>query len=287
MVTTAELLDRARSAGRGVGAFNVITLEHAEAVVGGAEQADRPVILQVSQNAVRFHQGRVAPLAAALRQLARAASAEVSLHLDHVADERLLHEAGPAGFSSVMFDGSTLDYADNVIETTRAARWAHHHGLLVEAELGHVGGKASQAEDAHQPGVRTDPDQAAAFVDATGVDALAVAVGSSHAMTEQRAVLDLGLIRRLHDRLPVPLVLHGSSGVPDAMIISAVAAGLTKINIGTATAAALTGSIRRHLQAHPDDHDPRHHLVVARDAVSELVARLLTVIDPARPAPTP
>ena len=135
----------------------------------------------------------------------------VSLHLDHVEDDDLLRRAADVGISSVMYDASKLDYDKNV-EATRAAReWAHANGLYLEAELGEVGGK----DGAHAPGVRTDPGEAAEFVAATGVDALAVAVGSSHAMTDRSAALDHALIAELARAVPVPLVLHGSSGVPD------------------------------------------------------------------------
>lgn len=280
LVPTADLLTRSAAAGRGLGGFNVITLEHAEAVLNGAGKADRAVVLQLSQNAVRFHLGRPHPFTAALRSLAEAAVVDVSLHLDHVDNETLLHQAAEAGFSSVMFDGGALPYEDNVAATARAAAWGHDHGLLVEAELGYVGGKASQAAGAHQAGVRTDPQQAAEFVTATGVDALAVAVGSSHAMNTRTAELDLDLVAALHAAVPVPLVLHGSSGVADPTLVAAVAAGLTKINIGTITATTFTRAIRDFLTEHPDMDDPRRHLVVARDAVAALVVRLLGAIAP-------
>ncbi len=273
LVPTAELVDSARAAGVGVGAFNVITLEHAEAIVAGGERAGRPVILAISQNAVRFH-GAVQPIAAAAAAVAGTASVPVALHLDHVDDETLLHQAGDAGFSSAMFDASRLDYAGNLEATGAAAAWAHGRGLWLEAELGEVGGK----DGAHAPGVRTDPDEARDFVAATGVDALAVAVGSSHAMTERTAALDLDLIARLRSALDVPLVLHGSSGVPDADLTKAVAAGMVKVNIGTALNTAFTGSVRAFLAGDPKSVDPRRYLAPARDAMADTVARVLAAL---------
>jgi fructose-bisphosphate aldolase class II len=270
LVPTAELVDSARAAGIGVGAFNVITVEHAEAIVAGGERAGRPVILAISQNAVRFH-GGVYPIAAAAAAVARGAGVPVGLHLDHVDDEDLLHQAGDAGFSSAMYDASRLDYADNLAATRSAATWAHERGLWLEAELGEVGGK----DGAHAPGVRTDPDEARDFVAATGVDALAVAVGSSHAMTERTASLDLELIARLRAALQVPLVLHGSSGVPDEDLAKAVAAGMVKVNIGTALNTAFTGSVRALLAGDQKSVDPRRYLAPARDAMADTVARLL------------
>src|SRR5689334_21810465 len=189
LTTTGELLAAASAAGTAVAAFNVITLEYAEGVVAGAERTDSRVILQLSQNATAFHGGDPRPLAAAMAALAERAAVPVSLHLDHVEDEDLLRLGADAGFSSVMFDAGRLPYDENVSSTLAAARCAHEQGVTIEAALGYVGGKASQVASAHARGVRTDPDQAAAYVAATGVDALAVAVGSSHAMTSRSARL--------------------------------------------------------------------------------------------------
>jgi fructose-bisphosphate aldolase class II len=274
LVTTRELVDNAVARRIAVGAFNVITLEHAEAVIEGAERANAAVILQISENAVRFHHGRLAPIAAAAAAVAEAASVPASLHLDHVEDDDLLHQAGTAGISSVMYDASKLDYDKNV-EATRAAReWAHANGLYLEAELGEVGGK----DGAHAPGVRTDPVEAAEFVAATGVDALAVAVGSSHAMTDRTAALDHELITELADAVPVPLVLHGSSGVPDVELARAVRAGITKINIGTILNVEFTAAVRATLRDDERLVDPRKYLRPARTGVAATVAHLLSVL---------
>ncbi len=274
LVSTRVMVDAARAEGRGVCAFNVITLEHAEAIVAGAEAAGVAVICQVSQNAVRFHDGRLGPIARATAAVAEGARVDVALHLDHVTDDELLRQAAEWGFGSVMYDASALAYEDNVKATEQAAAWAHRQGLWLEAELGEVGGK----DGAHAPGVRTDPGEAADFVAATGVDALAVAVGSSHAMTSRTATLDHGLIAQLRDALPVPLVLHGSSGVPDEELRRAVAAGMVKVNIGTALNVACTKAIRRRLDDDPAVVDPRRYLAEARQAMAETVARLVTVV---------
>ena len=278
LVPTGSLLADARAERRAVAAFNVITLEHAEGIVAGAERAGRPVILQISENAVKFHDGCVLPLALAARAMAEAASVPVSLHLDHVEDDQLLHQASDAGFSSVMFDASHATYAENIQVTSHAAIWAHSKGLLIEAELGQVGGKDGVHLGAHEPGARTDPDEAAAYVASTGVDALAVAVGSSHAMTERTAGLDFGLIERLRDAVPVPLVLHGSSGVPDDTLAKAVRAGIVKVNIGTALNLAYTGAVRAFLVDDERTVDPRKYLKPARTALTETVAELISVI---------
>ena len=173
---------------------------------------------------------------------------------------------------------SKLDYADNVAATREVVARAHDAGVWVEAELGEIGGK----DGAHAPGVRTDPVEAAAFVEATGVDGLAVAVGSSHAMLDRSAQLDLELIARLAAAVPVPLVLHGSSGVADEVIASAVESGIRKVNVGTALNIAFTASLRDALSAHPDAVDPRRYTRDARAAMVALVGRFCTVVDGAR-----
>ncbi|NUL05413.1 class II fructose-bisphosphate aldolase [Streptomyces lunaelactis] len=279
LVSTGELVSAAVAEGRGVAAFNVITLEHADAIAAGAEQAGAPAILQISENAVKFHGGRLSAIAAAAAAVARASSARLSLHLDHVVSADLLRAADGEGFSSVMFDASKLPYDENVKATADAVRWGHERGIWIEAELGKVGGKEGEAPlDAHTPGVRTDPSEAAAYVAATGVDALAVAVGSSHAMTERTAALDHTLISALRAKVPVPLVLHGSSGVPDAEIRKAVTSGMTKINVGTALNTAFTGAVRTFLDANPQAVDPRKYLVPARTAMAGTVAGFLGLL---------
>src|SRR5690606_21496920 len=258
------------------------------------ESVNAPVVLQVSENAVRFRYGRLLPLARAAVTAAERAAVPVALHLDHVQSDALLRQAPDAGFGSVMYDAARLPYAENLAATRAAVDWAHARGLWIEAELGDIGGKdgrppldahapgartdPDQARafvadsgvdalavavgtthamttrtapahhalptrppaglavpqgphgpagrpplDAHAPGARTDPDQARAFVADSGVDALAVAVGTTHAMTTRTASVDHALLKRLSAGLDVPLVLHGSSGLPDTELAAAVA----------------------------------------------------------------
>ncbi len=273
LVPTGRLVADAGTAGRGLAAFNVITMEHAEAIVTGAERAGLPVILQISQNAVKFHGGRLGPIAAATAAVAELSTVDIALHLDHVERMDLVRQAVEHPFGSVMFDGSTLPYAENLLATREAAEFCHRHGLWLESELGAVGGK----DGAHAPGVRTDPAQARDFVAATKVDALAVAVGSSHAMTDRSASLDHDLIARLRAAVGVPLVLHGSSGVPDEELAAAVRAGMVKINIGTALNLAFTDAVRDTLTDRKLV-DPRKYLAPARDAMADTVTHFLTVL---------
>ena len=272
-VGMAQIVGPASAAGRGVGAFNVIGIEHAEAIVTGAEAAGAPVVLAISQNCVAYH-GALEPIAAAMLAIARAAAVPVAVHLDHATGEDLVRAAADAGLGSVMYDASGLPYAGNVAATARVSRWCHDRGIWTEAELGEIGGK----DGVHSPRARTRPDQAAAYAAATGVDALAVAVGSSHAMLTRDAVLDLGLIARIHQAVPVPLVLHGSSGVPDEGLAAAVTAGMTKINVATQLNKAFTAAVRARLAADPALVDPRRYGADGRDAVAREVTRLLQVL---------
>ncbi|RDH74986.1 ketose-bisphosphate aldolase [Mycolicibacterium moriokaense] len=274
LARTADLVDTAYRTGSAILAFNVITLEYAEAIVAGAEKAGRPVILQISENAVKFHHGRLAPIAHATAAVAAGAGVPVSVHLDHVEDEQLLHASAETAISSAMFDASTLDYDANVAATKAAADWAHGRNMFLEAELGEVGGK----DGAHAPGVRTDPAEATAFAAATDVDALAVAVGSSHAMSERTAALDFDLIARLRSVVPVPLVLHGSSGVADEHLRKAVSAGITKINVGTLLNVHFTGAVRAFLASNDAVTDPRKYLGPARSAIADAVAAVLGAV---------
>ncbi|MDQ1006638.1 fructose-bisphosphate aldolase class II [Streptomyces sp. V4I23] len=273
LTSTDDIVGPARANTSGVGAFNVVQLEHAEAIVAGAELAQLPVILQVSENTVRYH-GGLAPIGLASLAVARAADVPVAVHLDHAESPGLVREAVDLGFTSVMFDASKLPYDENVAATREITDHCHSAGVWVEAELGEVGGK----DGAHAPGVRTDPDEARAFAAAAGVDALAVAVGSSHAMLTRDAVLDFELIARLREAVPVPLVLHGSSGVGDTDLGKAVTAGMTKVNISTHLNKLFTRTVRERLEASPDVADPRKYLGPARDAVASEVARLLGVL---------
>jgi len=276
-VSMAQAVAAAQDAGAGLGAFNVIGIEHAEAIAAGAEQARLPVVLQISENCVKYH-GALEPIGLASLAIARMAAVPVAVHLDHATSLSLVETAAGFGFGSVMFDASALDYAGNVTATAALTAWCHERGIWVEAELGEIGGK----DGVHAPGVRTSPQDAAAYADATGVDALAVAVGSSHAMLTRDAVLDFDLIGQIRARVPaaVPLVLHGSSGVSDAALGKAVLAGMAKINIATQLNKVYTAALRERLAADERMVDPRRYGAAGRDAVAAEVARLLTVLRP-------
>ena len=270
-----DIVGPAAAAGRGVGAFNVIGIEYAEAIVTGAEAVGAPVVLQLSQNCVAYH-GALGPLGRACAAIAGSAAVPVALHLDHVTGTDLVREADGLDIGSVMYDASALPYDQNVRATAGVARWCHERGMWVEAELGEIGGK----DGVHSPRARTDPGDAARYVDATGVDALAVAVGSSHAMLTRDAVLDTGLIARIHGAVGVPLVLHGSSGVPDDGLAQAVARGMAKVNIATQLNKVMTSAVRDALARDASLVDPRKYLGPGREAIATEAERLLRLLAP-------
>jgi fructose-bisphosphate aldolase class II len=277
LAAMTDIIGPARAAGRGAGAFNVIGIEHAEAIAAGAEAAAAPVVLQISQNCVAYH-GALEPIAAACLSIARSAAVPVAVHLDHATGMDLVRAAAGLGLGSVMYDASGLPHEQNVRATAELTRWCHGRGIWVEAELGEIGGK----DGVHSPLARTDPGGAAGYVAATGVDALAVAVGSSHAMLTRDAVIDLALIAELCRAVSVPLVLHGSSGVPDHDLAAAVGAGMTKINVATQLNKAFTGAIRDRLARDAVVVDPRRYGSAGRAAIAAEVARLLGVIGAGR-----
>lgn len=253
--------------------FNVIELFHAEAFLEAAETSQKGLVLQLSQNAVLYH-GGLAPISKAVLELAAQCKVPVAVHLDHATDQALVWEAIDLGFSSLMFDGSTLIYQENLEKTREVVTKASRSGVWVEAELGEVGGK----DGVHAPGVRTNPAEAKEFVEQTGVHGLAIAVGSSHAMKEKTATLDIELIAEINKFVEVPLVLHGSSGVSVEQIRLAMQAGIQKINLATEFNVVLTQAIRTELANDLSMVDPRKYLRVGKVKMMELAQSYLDLI---------
>ena len=256
-----------------VGAFNVIMIEHAESYAQAAEAANQPLILQISENAVKYH-GSLKPILVASKAIAETCNQRLSIHLDHAESTELIKEALDLGADSVMFDGSKLDYMDNVRTSIKMRELAHSYGACIEVELGEIGGK----DGVHAPGVRTQPHDAKKFVSETGVDMLAVAVGSRHAMTTRDASLDFELIKEIAAEIHIPLVLHGSSGVSDADLQKAVHSGISKVNIATHLNHVFTDTVRAILNEDPKLVDPRKYLNKSRDAVAEESARIIKIL---------
>lgn len=273
MLSSLDLIIVADKQSYAVGAFNVILLEHAESIINAAESSGLSTILQISENAIKYH-GSLKPIVIATVELASKSSIPVSVHLDHIEDVNLIKEGLDLGVDSVMFDGSKLDFQENIETSLKMSELAHSYNASIEVELGEIGGK----DGVHAPGVRTNPAEAKKFVEETGVDLLAVAVGSSHAMTTREAKLDFELIASIHKAVDVPLVLHGSSGVNDEDLQRAVRAGMRKINISTHLNQLFTQAIARYMSENPKTVDPRKYIGYARDLMSDEVARLLRLL---------
>lgn len=269
-VSSKEIIKSQQGA---VGAFNIILIEHAEALSAAAVLANTGTILQISENCVAYH-GALKPIASATKAIIEASNAPLSLHLDHAERVELVREALDLGFDSVMYDGSKLSYSENVATSKKVADLCRNYGATIEVELGEVGGK----DGVHAPGARTNPSEAKSFVDETGVDLLAVAVGTSHGQLTREAELDFDLIAELADTVKIPLVLHGSSGVSDESLQQAVKAGMRKVNIATHLNHVFTDEIRAFLHGDPHAVDPRKYMKQARKAVTTETTRLINLL---------
>lgn len=243
-----DILSEAEKTGTAVAGFNVFGYEDAVAVVRAAEHLNKPVLLMVNRPAAQHMP--IPIIGAILRELSRGASVPVGIHLDHARELPAIAQALETGFTSVMFDGSDLPFEENVRITKRVVAMAAAFGAGVEAEIGMVGysdsGLASEI---------TDPDEARAFAQQTGVDALAVSVGTVHRLTTQKAKLDLPLLQRIHAAVPGPLVIHGASGVPDTGLRQLAENGVRKINFGTALRVVFGNTLRRQMAEDPDVFD--------------------------------
>jgi fructose-bisphosphate aldolase class II len=269
LVSSKELLLAAQAGRFAVGAFNANNMEQVQAVVDAAVEERSPVILQVSQGAIRY--AGLAFSVAMVRAAADEAHVPVVLHLDHGTDFEQNVRCLRAGFTSLMFDGSKKPYEENVATTARIAEIAHMVGIPVEAELGKVLQAADGVTEEDVRAAMTNPDQALDFVQRTGCDSLAVAIGSVHAMQNAAAELDIERLKALRAAVDIPFVLHGSSGVKEESEVEAIQHGICKINVATMLNQAFVGALRQIMTAKPDNTDPRVLLAASRDAVKEVV----------------
>lgn len=269
LFTVAELFERRKpGAGYAIGAFNVYHLEDVQGVVAAAEAEEAPVILQISEGAIRF--AGLDYIALLSRHAAENARVPVAIQLDHGQSYEMAVKCVRAGFTSVMIDASRLPFADNVALTSEVARMAHAAGVSVEGELGRVGGKEDDIGSEQEGSFYTDPDEAEEFVRRSGIDALAVAIGTVHGLYRGEPKLDFQRLAVLRQRLELPLVLHGASDLPAEMIREAVSLGVDKINVGTDLKVAGTEAVKRYLAEHPDEFDPGKVFGPARRAVTEV-----------------
>ncbi|MGW3950255.1 class II fructose-bisphosphate aldolase [Streptomyces sp. NPDC004752] len=223
-----DVLTQTHASGRALGAFSVYNIELAQAVLDAAAARQVPVLLQAGSSSFGYAGEEV--LAKVALTLAEQAPGQVGVHLDHCRDLEEIRRCLDRGYTSVMIDGSHLDFAANVELTARAVKLAAPYGAWVEAELGEVAGDEDSSTQAHAAG-GTDPEAAGRFVQETGADALAVAIGNVHGMTSRPVTLDLDRLRDIQAHCPVPLVLHGASGIPDDQVAAAIALGVAKVNV--------------------------------------------------------
>ncbi|RJS77821.1 class II fructose-1,6-bisphosphate aldolase [Candidatus Bathyarchaeota archaeon] len=291
LVTNKELLLPAMQKGYAVGAFNIQNLESLLAVVEAAVEEKSPVIVAVTPSSIKY--GGLAYLTKIVRTAAESAPVPMSLHLDHGKDFETVSKCVEAGFTSVMIDGSFLKFEENIALTKRVVDLAHAKGVSVEAELGRLAGVEESTVEEREA-VLTDPDSAKEFVEQTGVDTLAVAIGTSHGAYKFKgeAKLDFERLRLIRERVNIPLVLHGASsvpqwiiqkavkygaelagakGIPEEHIKKAISLGISKINIDTDLRLAFTATIREVLSTKPKEFDPRKILGPAKEAMKEVV----------------
>ena len=294
LVDTKEMFKKAYEGHYAVGAFNVNNMEIIQGIVEGAIQEKAPLILQVSAGARKYAKHIY------LTKLVEAAVEDtglpICLHLDHGADFEICKDCVDGGFTSVMIDGSKYPFEVNIELTKRVVDYAHNKGVVVEAELGKLAGVEDAVKVAAKDATYTDPDQAVEFVERTGCDSLAIAIGTSHGAYKFKGKpeLDFARLEKITNMLPgFPLVLHGAStvipsfveecnkyggkldgaqGVPEAMLLKAGTFGVCKINIDTDLRLAMTASIRKYFVEHPGDFDPRQYLGPAREAIKAMVA---------------
>lgn len=294
LVTTKEMFRKAYEGGYAVGAFNVNNMEIVQGIVSAAQEENAPVILQASAGARKY----ASPVY--LKKLVEAAVEEtdlpIVLHLDHGADFEICKDCVDSGFTSVMIDGSKYPFEENVALTKKVVEYAHAKGVVVEAELGKLAGVEDAIKVSEKDSSYTDPEQAAEFVAKTGIDSLAIAIGTSHGAYKFKGEpkLDFERLEKVSKLLPgFPIVLHGASsvpqefvkkcnkygghipgaqGVPEEMLRKAASMAVCKINIDTDLRLAMTASIREMFIEHPEEFDPRKYLGPGREAIKQMVA---------------
>jgi len=279
-VTLTDVLSEAERIGATVGAFNAHNLEMIPPMISAARDAGSPIIIQTSVGTARYI--GMENLVALCKGIATREPVDVVLHLDHATKLEDIRDAIDAGYSSVMFDGSSLPYAENVLKTRRVVEFAHSRGVSVEGEIGTIGG----TEDgiSVEVGALTKPEEARAFHEATGVDALAVSIGTHHGSYKGKTQIDLDLVARIHAAADVPLVVHGGTGVDEAYYAQLRESGVRKFNIGTELIVGWTRAAKETFGATEVNASLRNNIVPANDAVAAIVAHKIGCLLPAHAA---
>ena len=273
LTTTTEMMLAAQKGKYAIGAFNVENMEMAQAVLQAAQELHSPVILQTTSSTLKYADTGL--FYAMVHALAKDAPVPVALHLDHGSGFALCVRALRCGYTSIMIDGSHEPFEGNVAITRKVAEVCEPIGIPVEAELGKVGGKEDDLASSG-PGC-TDPDEAVEFVKQTGVFSLAIGIGTSHGIYSGPPVLDKERVSRIAGRVPTPLVLHGTSGVPDADVLDCIQRGICKVNYATELRIAFSEGVKSCLASRPDVFDPKSYLGEARRRVTETVMMRIRV----------
>ena len=275
LVSVHELLLKADQKGYAVGAFNANNMEIIQAIVEAAELEQSPVIMQASQGAINY--AGLEYITQIVTIAAQQATIPVALHLDHGTDFSQVVRCIRSGFTSVMYDGSKLPLEENIAVTKQVLAMSRPIGVSVEAELGTIGGTEDNVHVDQRDALFTNPEEARYFVEQTGVDSLAIAIGTAHGRYQGEPQLDFARLQRIKDLVKIPLVLHGSSGVPDDAIRQAIELGIRKVNIDTNIREAFVGEMRRIIEEKPDEIDPRKILGPARQATVEIIREKIRV----------
>jgi len=269
LVPVNDLLQKAEQGGYAVGAFNCNNMEIVQAIVDAAEAEKSPVIIQASQGAIKY--AGLPYIMALAKTAADLASVPVAMHLDHGTSFAQVMQCIRYGFSSVMIDGSKLPLEGNIDITNRVIEVARAVGVSVEAELGKIGGTEDDVSVDEREAFFTDPGEAKQFVEATGVDSLAVAIGTAHGQYKGEPKLDFARLEKIKNLVKIPIVLHGSSGVPDDAIRQAIKLGVRKVNIDTNIREAFVRGVREIIEANPKEIDPRKILGPAKKAMTAII----------------
>ncbi|MDD3028270.1 MAG: class II fructose-1,6-bisphosphate aldolase [Erysipelotrichaceae bacterium] len=274
LVTTKKLLLDAQAGGYAIGAFNVENMEMVQAVVAAAQELNSPVILQTTPSTVKY--ASLDYFYANVKTAAENATVPVVLHLDHGSSFDLAMRALRSGYTSIMIDGSHLDFEENIKVTKAVVDACHPSNVSVEAELGKVGGK-EDGLDGGEGNPNTDPKEAALFVEKTGVDSLAIAIGTAHGVYKGEPNVDIKRLSEIKEAVSVPLVLHGTSGVPDATVKECIARGICKVNYATDLRIAFSKGVNDVLHDSPDTIDPKKYNAQGREEVKKYVMSKIQV----------
>ena len=269
LINPLTFIKYCQSKGVAVAAFNVHNMETIQAVAEAAAEEDAPVIIQTTPGTLK-HAG-IPYIAANVKVAAEQFDIPIALHVDHCESYEMIKQCIQYGYTSVMIDGSKLPYLQNVSLVNRVVQLAKCAGVAVEAELGRIGGVEDQLSVDLREATFTVPEEAQAFVTATGVDTLAVAIGTAHGEYHGEPKLDFDRLVAIRNLVEIPLVLHGASGVPDESIRKAISMGVSKINIATELKNPMVAAIRKCLADNPKENDPRHYMGAAKEAVKKMV----------------